>query len=256
MVVATWNVNSVKARLDRLRAWLAARQPDVACLQELKCTADAFPFLELEADGWHVAGAFQPTYNGVALLSRKPLLDVRVGLDDGEDDPQARLVAATVDGVRTICAYVPNGQEMGSDKFAYKLRWLDRLAGYLRARHDPAQPLALCGDFNIVPRDSDAHDAKAWNGTVLLNPEVRARLAALQEWGLRDVVAERHPEGGPFSWWDYRMLGFPKNLGLRIDLVLATADLAERCTDAFTDRDQRKGEKPSDHAPVFAVFEG
>jgi len=255
MVVATWNVNSVKARLERLRAWLAAHSPDVLCLQELKSTAETFPVLELEADGWHVAGAYQPTYNGVAILSRQPLQDVLVGLPDGEDDPQARLVEATVGGVRVISAYVPNGQEPGSEKYAYKLRWLDRLAAHLRARHRPDRPLVLCGDFNIVPRDSDAHDAAAWTGTVLLNPEVRARLQALLDWGLVDVVAARHPDGGPFSWWDYRMLAFPKNLGLRIDLVLATPGLAARCTDARTDRDQRKGEKPSDHAPVLATLE-
>jgi exodeoxyribonuclease-3 len=150
---------------------------------------------------------------------------------------------------------VPNGQEPDSDKYAYKLRWLARLEAWLRRNVRPDEPLVICGDFNIVPRDSDAHDAAAWNGTVLLNPLVRARLQALEATGLVDVVAVRHPEGGPFSWWDYRMLGFQKNHGLRIDLVLATPTLAARCTDAFTDRDQRKGEKPSDHAPVVVTFQ-
>lgn len=254
MILATWNVNSVRARKERLLAWLAAHQPDVLCLQELKVVRDDFPWDEVRAAGYEIVGAFQPTYNGVAILSRLPLADESLGLDDGDEDPQARLVAATAGGVRVVCAYVPNGQEPGSDKFAYKLRWLDRLAAYLRRHHRPEDPLVLCGDFNIVPRDSDAHDAAAWTGTVLLNPEVRARLQSLLDWGLEDVVARHHPEGGPFSWWDYRMLAFPRNHGLRIDLVLATPGLAGRCTDAVTDRDQRKGEKPSDHAPVVVTF--
>jgi len=255
VTVATWNVNSIKARLDRLLAWLAARQPDAVCLQELKTARETFPFLELEAAGWRAVGAFQPTYNGVAIVSRHPLEAVVTGMDDGEEDPQARLVAATVRGVRVVSVYVPNGQEIGSDKYAYKLRWLERARDWMRRELERHPSLVLCGDFNIVPRDGDAHDPKAWAGTVLLNPEVRERLQALMALGLRDVVAERHPEGGPFSWWDYRQAAFPRNLGLRLDLLLATPDLADRCVEVFTDRDQRKGEKPSDHVPVGARFE-
>jgi exodeoxyribonuclease-3 len=259
MILATWNVNSVRARKERLLAWLSAHQPDVLCLQELKVIRDDFPWDEIRAAGYEPVGTFQPTYNGVAILSRLPLADVVEGLGDGEDDPQARFVAATVSTctgpIRVVCVYVPNGQEPDSDKYAYKLRWLARLEAWLRRNVRPDEPLVICGDFNIVPRDSDAHDAAAWNGTVLLNPLVRARLQALEATGLVDVVAVRHPEGGPFSWWDYRMLGFQKNHGLRIDLVLATPTLAARCTDAFTDRDQRKGEKPSDHAPVVVTFQ-
>jgi exodeoxyribonuclease-3 len=253
MVIATWNVNSVRARKERLLAWLAAHQPDVLCLQELKVVRDDFPWEEVRAAGYEIVGSFQPTYNGVAILSRLPMTDVVEGLGDGVEDPQARLVAATVSSIRVVCVYVPNGQELESDKFQYKLRWLERLEAWLPADAHPGG-VVVCGDFNIVPRDSDAHDAAAWNGTVLLNPEVRVRLAALEATGLVDVVARRHPEGGPFSWWDYRMLGFPRNHGLRIDLVLASPALADRCVDAFTDRDQRKGEKPSDHAPVVVTF--
>jgi len=254
MVIATWNVNSVRARKERLLAWLAAHRPDVLCLQELKVVRDDFPWDEVRAAGYDTVGAFQPTYNGVAILSRLPITDVVEGLGDGEDDPQARLVAASINGIRVVCVYVPNGQEPDSDKFQYKLRWLDRLAAWLQRTTRPGDSVIVCGDFNIVPRDSDAHDAAAWNGTVLLNPAVRERLAALEGTGLLDVVARRHPEGGPFSWWDYRMLGFPKNHGLRIDLVLASPALADRCINAFTDRDQRKSEKPSDHAPVVVAF--
>jgi len=253
VIIATWNVNSIKARLDRVIAWLGARNPDALCLQELKTAREAFPFQELQEAGWNVAGAFQPTYNGVAVLSRHPLEEVAVGMDD--DDPQARLVATTVRGVRVVSVYVPNGQEVGSEKYAYKLRWLERFRGWLeqeRARHPR---LVVCGDFNIVPRDGDAHDPRVWQGTVLLNPEVRRHLSSLMDLGLRDVVAERHPEGGPFSWWDYRAASFPRNLGLRIDLLLTTPDLADRCVEVFTDRDQRKGDRPSDHVPVGARFE-
>jgi len=255
VTIATWNVNSIKARLDRVIAWLGDRNPDVLCLQELKTAREAFPFRELEEAGWNVAGAFQPTYNGVAILSRHPLEDVVAGMDDGEEDPQARLVAATVRGIRVVSVYVPNGQDPGSDKYAYKLRWLDRVRDWLSRELERHPILVVCGDFNIVPRDQDAHDPKAWEGTVLLNPEVRERLGALAALGLRDVVADRHPEGGPFSWWDYRAASFPRNLGLRIDLLLATADLAGRCVEVFTDRDQRKGDRPSDHVPVGARFE-
>ena len=254
MIIATWNVNSVRARKDRLLAWLGAHRPDVICLQELKGVRTDFPWDEIHAAGYEAVGTFQPTYNGVAILARQPMMDASEGLDDGEDDPQARLVAATVNGIRVVCVYVPNGQEPGSDKYLYKLRWLDRLEAWVRRNAVVGQPMVICGDFNIVPRDSDAHDVATWSGSVLLNPEVRGRLDALKAVGLVDVVAVRHPEGGPYSWWDYRMLGFPKNRGLRIDVVLATPELAARCTDAYTDRDERRGEKPSDHAPVVVEF--
>jgi len=251
MTIVTWNVNSVRAREARLLAWLAERQPDVVCLQELKGVEEAFPFAAVEALGYHAAVLGQRTYNGVAILSRVPATDVSRGLDDGVDDPQARLVAATVDGVRVVSVYVPNGAEVGTDKYAYKLEWLRRLRAWLDREARPGMPLVVCGDFNIVPTDADAHDADAWRGTVLLNDEVRARLADLLDWGLVDTFGRLHPEGRLFSWWDYRNLGFPMNKGLRIDLLLATRPVAERCVEAWVERDQRKGDKPSDHAPVW-----
>ncbi len=251
MTIVTWNVNSVRAREERLLAWLADKQPDVVCLQELKGTDATFPFEAVQALGYHAAVHGQPTYNGVAILSRTPPARVVCGMDDGVEDPQARLIAADVDGIRVVCVYVPNGAEPTSDKYQYKLAWLRRLRAWLDSNAAPDQPLVVCGDFNIVPTDADAHDAEAWRGSVLLNDEVRARLADLLDWGLVDVFRRFHPEGGVYSWWDYRNLGFPMNKGLRIDLLLATAPVADRCVEAQVDRDQRKGTKPSDHAPVW-----
>lgn len=250
MTLVTWNVNSVRAREARLLAWLAEKRPDVVCLQELKGVEATFPFEAVQALGYHATVHGQPTYNGVAILSRTPPTAVVRGLGDGVEDPQARLVAADVDGVQVVCVYVPNGGEPASEKYLYKLEWLRRLRMWLDRNARPDRPMVVCGDFNIVPNDADAHDAAAWRGTVLLNDEVRARLADLQAWGLVDVFARLHPEGGHFSWWDYRNLSFPMNKGLRIDLLLATAPVADRCVEAWVDRDQRKGTKPSDHAPV------
>jgi exodeoxyribonuclease-3 len=254
MRIATWNVNSAKARMDRLLAWLQAHQPDVVCLQETKLTDDKFPSLELSALGYqsHVYG--QKTYNGVAILSRLPVEAVQIGLGDEVDDPQARLIAASIAGVRVLSAYVPNGSTPDSDKFQYKLRWLERLSDYLARHHTPDQPLLLCGDLNIAPDDSDVARPDEWRDTVLCAPEVRAAFQRLTAWGLVDCFRQHHPEGGVYSWWDYRMLGFAKNNGLRIDHVLATPSLAARCTACVIDREQRKGQLPSDHAPVIADF--
>lgn len=254
MKLATWNVNSVKARHDRLLVFLTRERPDVLCLQELKTEAAGFPLASVEALGYHAALYGQKTYNGVAILSREAPEDVVTGFADGEDeDPQARLVAATVAGVRVISAYFPNGQSVGSEKWAYKLAWMDRLARAL-GRLDPAAPLVLCGDFNVAPEDRDAAFPELWRASVLMHAQGRAALARIAAWGFADCVRRHHDGDGPFSWWDYRSLGFPRGDGLRIDHVYATAPLAARCTSARVDRDERKGEKPSDHAPVIAEF--
>jgi len=251
MKIATWNVNSVKAREQRLVSWLERQAPDVLCLQELKVADDAFPHEAVTAAGYQACVHGQKTYNGVAILSRQPLADVRIGMGDDEDDPQARIVSAEVEGLRVISAYVPNGGGPDSDKFAYKLRWLDRLVGYLDAIGGPRTPMLLCGDLNIAPDERDVARPDEWNDTVLCAPEVRAAFRRLIEWGLIDCFRLHHPEPGYYSWWDYRMLGFPKNNGLRIDHVLATAPVAERCVAAAIDRNERKGKLPSDHAPVY-----
>lgn len=261
MKLATWNVNSIRARLDRVLAWVAAAQPDVLCLQETKVEDSAFPFAAFEQAGYHVVHHGQKTYNGVALCSKTPLTDVRCGLGDDEDDPQARLIAATVETtpgsapVRVLSAYVPNGSEPGSPKFVYKLRWLARLRRHLDVHYAPSTPLALCGDYNVAPEPRDVYDPAGWEATTLYCPEVREALAEVARFGLTDVYRLHDPEPGRYSWWDYRMLAFPKNLGLRIDHIYATAPLAQRSRHALIDREARKGKQPSDHAPVVAVFE-
>lgn len=254
MKIATWNVNSLRIRMERTLAWLERAAPDVVCLQELKLPGDQFPQAELAAAGYHAAVHGQPTYNGVSILSRKPATQVVVGLGDDVADDQARLIAAEVEGITVISAYFPNGGEVGSDKWAYKLAWMARLAEHLTRNYDPAQPLALCGDFNVAPDDRDVARPEEWRDSTLCHSEARAALARIAEWGLSDVFRKHHPEGGIYSWWDYRQLAFPKGNGLRIDHVFCTAPLAERSVAAGVDRNERKGEKPSDHAPVWVEF--
>jgi len=254
--LATWNVNSIRAREARLLAWLERQRPDVVCLQELKVSEADFPFLALKGAGYAAAVFGQRTYNGVAILARAGLAleDVARGFDDEADDPQARAIAATVAGVRVLSVYVPNGGEIGSDKWAYKLEWLARLRAELERRYRPDQPLAVCGDLNVAPEPRDVCDPAGWEDTVLYHPEVRQALAEVCAWGLEDVFRRHREEAGLYSWWDYRMLAFPKNRGLRIDHVLATRPFAERTTGAFVDRQERKGKQPSDHAPVIVEF--
>jgi exodeoxyribonuclease-3 len=251
MKVATWNVNSIRAREGRLLAWLAKHQPDVLCLQELKATEAQLPLPALEAAGYHVAAWGQPTYNGVALLSKRPLEDVRRGLEDDVDDPAARLISARVDGLRVVSAYVPNGQSMGSDKAEYKVAWLGRLRAYLERTAKTSDRLLLCGDFNVARDEKDVAFPQRWASNVLFHPEMRHALEGVMAWGLVDVFRRHHPEGGVYSWWDYRMLSFPKGDGLRIDYVFATGALAPSCVASTIDRDERKGKQPSDHAPVL-----
>jgi len=248
--IATWNVNSIRAREERLLRWLANNRPDVMCLQELKARDAQLPLSALEAAGYHVAAFGQPTYNGVAILSRRPLEDVRRGLEDGVDDPAARLVSARVEGLRIVCAYVPNGQSMGSDKAAYKIAWLARLRAYLERTATTSDRLLVCGDFNVARDDKDVAFPERWVSSVLFHPQMRRALEGVLAWGLLDVFRRHHPQGGIYSWWDYRMLSFPKGDGLRIDYVFATEALAPACASARIDRDERKGKQPSDHAPL------
>ena len=255
MKVTTWNVNSIRSRLERLLRWLEKTRPDVVCLQELKATDEAFPYEVIQEAGYQAVVLGQKTYNGVAILARDEPTDVERGLGDDEEDSQARLVAADVAGVRIISAYVPNGQTVGSEKYAYKLAWMGRLRRYLEDRHRPTEPMVLCGDFNVALDDLDVANPEKWAGSVLCHPASRDAFEQVRQWGLTDVFRQHHPEGGIYSWWDYRMLAFPKNDGLRIDHILATQPLAKRCTGAEIDRDERKGQKPSDHAPVIAIFD-
>jgi exodeoxyribonuclease-3 len=255
MLLASWNVNSIRARPERFFRWLAARQPDVLCLQELKCTEEQFPFDDVKAAGYSVAVFGQKTYNGVAILSKAPPEDVRLGLDDGEDEMGARLISARIGGVRVVNVYVVNGQVVGSEAWAKKLEWMRRLRGYLDRRHRADEPLVLCGDFNVAPETRDVDRPDKWASTVLFHPEVRDALRHIVGFGLEDTLRLHTQAAGLYSWWDYRKLSFPKNDGLRLDLVLVTPPLARACVAASIDREERKGKQPSDHAPVLATFD-
>ena len=252
MLIAAWNVNSLNMRLPRLLAWLAANRPDIVCLQETKLEDAKFPVLETTAAGYTAHFAGQKTYNGVAILVRSDLAasDVAMGIP-GFDDEQKRVIAATIAGIRIVGVYVPNGQAVASDKYRYKLAWYAALADMLRgelARH-PA--LAVLGDFNVAPEDRDVHDPALWAGQVLCSDPERAAFRALLDAGLSDSFRLFEQPERTFSWWDYRQLAFPKNNGLRIDHILLSPALVSRCAASRIDRAARKGEKPSDHAPVL-----
>ena len=254
MKLVTWNVNSIRQRLERLQALLVRHAPDVVCLQETKVADPDFPTEVLRAVGYHSATLGQKGYNGVAILAKAPLEAVSAGFGDGGDDAHARFIAATVAGVRVMCAYVPNGQSVGSEKYAFKLEWCERLRKFLDREADPAREVALVGDFNCAPADLDIHDPLAWQGQVLCSEPERAALARVLDWGLVDSFRAKHPELQAFTWWDYRMLGFQKGRGLRIDHVLLTKPLYARLDDVSIDREERKGKGASDHAPVIAVL--
>ncbi len=254
MRLATWNVNSIRARHEAVLEWIARVEPDVLCMQETKVEDDEFPTDELLRLGYAVAMAGQKSYNGVAIASRLPMKDVAIGFHDEPDPAEKRLVSATVDGVRIYSAYVPNGKSPTSPSFAEKLRWLSRLRETLAHDASPETPLAVCGDFNIAPDARDVFDPVAMEGQLHFHPDEHRALADLLSFGLTDVFRLHHEEGKRFSWWDYRAGGFRRNLGLRIDLILATASLAARCTGSDIDVEPRRGEKPSDHAPVVATF--
>ena len=253
MRLVTWNVNSLKVRLPQVLEWLTAHQPDVVCLQETKLEDRNFPGAELEAAGYLAAFAGQKTYNGVAILSRLPIGEVSIGIP-GLDDTQQRLIAATVDGVRVVCAYFPNGQSVGSDKYAYKLRWIEALTAWLRNELVQHPRLALLGDYNIAPEARDVHDPAEWEGQVLFSEPERAAFRNLIALGLQDAFRLFEQPEKIYSWWDYRMMAFRRNRGLRIDHILLSEALARDCTACSVDKEARKAERPSDHAPVVATL--
>jgi exodeoxyribonuclease-3 len=253
MKLAAWNVNSLKVRLPHLTDWLAKTQPDIVCLQELKLEDAKFPRAELEDAGYQAAVSGQKTYNGVAILARAGLSEVSPGMP-GFADEQKRVIAATVAGVRSVCVYCPNGQAVGTEKYDYKLRWFAALREYLSAEMARYPQLAVAGDFNVAPEDRDVHDPKAWEGQVLVSEAERAALRALASLGLTDTFRLFEQPEKSYSWWDYRMMGFRRNAGLRIDHILVSPELARRCTASSIDKEPRKLERPSDHAPVIAEF--
>jgi exodeoxyribonuclease III len=251
MKLAAWNVNSLKVRLPHLLDWLARVVPDVVCLQETKCEDAKFPGAEIEAAGYQWTHDGQKTYNGVAILSRTPIANVRRGIP-GFDDAQKRLISADIEGVRIYSAYVPNGQSIDSEKYAYKLAWLAALRGHLQEEVGRSARLAVLGDFNIAPEDRDVHDPKAWEGQVLVSEKEREAFRALLAVGLTDSFRLFDQPDETYSWWDYRQAAFRRNMGLRIDHILLTRELAARCAVSSIDREPRKLERPSDHAPVLA----
>ncbi len=254
MRVTSWNINSLRKRLERLLDWLAATQPDVVCLQETKCTDEQFPEMTLRAAGYDAVFHGQKSYNGVAILAKEQLRDIRIGLCDEVDDPQARVIAATVNETRVFSIYAPNGQAVGSSAYEYKMSWYERLARCLREKENGRERVLVCGDFNVAPNDEDVHDPALWRGAIMCSEGERATFRALCDLGLSDTLRLLHPEAGLCSWWDYRLLAFPKNRGLRIDAILAGSELAAHCSAAGIDREMRKGKEPSDHAPVWAEF--
>ena len=253
MRIVSWNINSLRKRQDRLFDWLETAKPDAVCLQETKCPDDQFPVLALKAAGYHACFHGEKSYNGVAILSKSEPADVQTSLCDEVEDTQARVLAATIEGVRIYSVYAPNGQAVGSPAFQYKLQWYRRLRDCLaRDRHER---VAVAGDLNVAPEDRDTHDPDLWRGAIMCSEPEREAFQALIGAGFADTLRLHHQEAGLFSWWDYRLLAFPKNRGLRIDAILASRALAEKCTDGGIDREMRKGKEPSDHAPVWADFD-
>ncbi len=260
MRVIAWNVNSIRTRLERLVGLLDRHRPDLVCLQETKVEDASFPHAALAAAGYRAETHGQKTYNGVALIARAGLAldEVARGFAGDPAPEQARVIAARCGGIRFVNLYVVNGQAVGSEKYALKLRWLAALNAALSAAHKPSAPLVLLGDFNIAPEDRDVHDPEVWRGQVLCSDEERARLRALLEWGTEDLFRRHEPGPGHYSWWDYRAGAFARGYGLRIDLALGTASAAARCSGARHDREERKQgaweSKPSDHAPLILEF--
>ena len=256
MRFASWNVNSLKVRQERVEQWIADISPDVLCMQETKLADEAFPQLTLEAMGYSAAHHGEGRWNGVAMLSRRGLDDVSFGFADGaEPDSEARIMTARCDGITIVTVYVPNGRALDADHYVYKLAWLDRLAAHIRAVAPPGDPLIVAGDFNIAPTDDDVYDPAVFVGATHVSEPERSRLGALIDGGLVDVFRRHHPDAkGVYSWWDYRRGDFHEGRGMRIDLVLASPSVAERSQWCVIDRNARKGSSPSDHAPVVVDF--
>ena len=254
MKIATWNVNSLKVRLSHVLEWLAANNPDVLVLQEIKQVTEVFPSAELAEAGYQSIASGQKTYNGVAVIAKHEPADPVTDFP-GFEDPQRRILASTVNGVRVVDLYVPNGSEVGSEKYAYKLSWLAALRGFLEQEISQHEKLVVLGDFNIAPADEDVHDAEKWGEAILCSPQEREALKKLLDLGLSDVFRQFEQAEKTFSWWDYRAAGFRRNAGLRIDLILASDAVSKNCTASYVDKEPRSWERPSDHAPVVAEFD-
>lgn len=254
MILATWNVNSINKRLPQLLEWLQQVKPNLVCLQETKVVDEKFPKSELEALGYHIECYGEKAYNGVAFISDKPLSNVERGLDREVGPGSKRIIAASYDNIRVLDVYIPNGGEPGSDKYAYKLEWIAALKEHLQKKNKPDELLVITGDFNVAPEDRDVFDPKTAAGGILVSDKEREAIADLKSWGFVDVFRKLHSQPGLYSWWDYRMNAFRRNMGFRIDHIWTTAPLAEKTQSIYIDKEPRKAESPSDHAPVIAEF--
>jgi len=249
--LATWNVNSLKVRLPRIEAWLAEVEPDIVCLQETKLADGAFPLLAFQSLGYEGVHHGEGRWNGVAILSRVGITEVVNGFGTGGEEPEARLLWATCGGIRVGSIYVPNGRSLDDDHYRYKLEWLAKLRDQITSSYRPTDPVMVAGDFNIAPTDDDVYDPVLFQGSTHTSAEERNLLGELQQWGMVDTFRRHCPEPGLYSWWDYRAGNFHKHKGMRIDLMMATAPVADRIAFATIDRNARKGQLPSDHAPVI-----
>lgn len=255
MKIATWNVNSILARLPVVTRWLDIVKPDVLCMQETKCTDDKFPVAEFQALGYECQIFGQQTYNGVAILTRGECQLSHRGYPGDDETMQSRLIGTTAGGINIVNVYIPNGQMVGSEKYAFKLDWMRRLRSFFDSHYDRNVPVLLCGDFNVAPEERDVHDPRLWQGRILFSEQERATLQEVKDWGFVDSFRLHTEEGGHFSWWDYRAGAFRRNMGLRIDHIWVSQPLAERSKRTWIDVEPRKWERPSDHAPVIAEFD-
>lgn len=253
MKLATWNVNSLNVRLPHVLDWLCDNPVDVLCIQETKQEDSKFPYAELSAAGYQSAHAGQKTYNGVAILSRHPMHDIQRGIPDFSDTQQ-RVISATINGIRVVCVYIVNGQAVDSEKYDYKMRWLNALTTWLAEELKQYPDLVLLGDYNIAPEDRDCHDPAAWIGQILVSPKEREAFQRIVDLGLHDTFRLFEQAEKSFTWWDYRMMGFRRNFGMRIDHILASDNLKAKCASCVIDKTPRKLERPSDHTPVVLTL--
>jgi len=257
MLIATWNVNSIIMRMPAVMRWLDDVKPDVVCMQETKCTDDKFPTLVFQERGYQCQLFGQQAYNGVAILTRMACDTSHRGFpgdDAAEAGAQSRLIATTVDGINIVNVYIPNGQAVGSEKYAFKLEWMNRLREFFDKHYDPSTPVLLCGDFNVAPEERDVHDVRLWQGRIMFSEQERATLQHIKDWGFTDAFRLHEQAGGKFTWWDYRAGAFRRNMGLRIDHVWISEPLVSRSLRAWIDLAPRTWEKPSDHAPLLVEF--
>ena len=256
MIVASWNVNSLSVRVPHLTDWVKAlpNRPNVICLQETKLVDDKFPKEAIDALGYSYAFYGEKTYNGVAILSDRPMTNVQKGFIEEQEPNSKRFIEVQIGSTYILNCYIPNGQRVGSEKYDYKLRWIDSLRAHLDKQHKPDSKLLICGDFNIAPDDRDVYKPSEVRGTIMVSDEERASLEHVRAWGLTDAYRTHNQDGGQFTWWDYRMGAFRRNMGFRIDHIWVTAPLAKECVRSWIDKEPRKQERPSDHVPILAEF--